>query len=608
MRRIWLAVSIVALLLAVGPGAQSDALDREQQRWVDTTVAAMSIDQQVGQLIFDRLASTYLPSDSDEYERLVRLVHEVHIGGIVAFGGTVPVPRVRLNEAYGSIILGQPLEVASLLNRLQAIAPVPLLTAADFEWGAGMRIEGATKFPRAMAFGAAGDPALAEAAGRITGEEGRAMGLHVDFAPVADVNNNPRNPVINIRSFGEDPDAVGRLAAAFARGVAAGGMLPTLKHFPGHGDTDTDSHLGLPVIPHGRDRLEALELRPFRTALPEAAGVMVAHIELPAIDRDSGPATFSQPIVTGLLRGELGFDGLVVSDAMRMDAIARMVPPGEAAVRAVLAGVDVLIDFEDPRAAFDGLREAVASGRLPRARLEASVRRILAAKARMGLHRTRGVNLESVPLHVGGRAHEAVAREVAERAITLVRDTRNQVPLGLARDARVLYLSVLDYPSNWGTGAPSRAVIPTLRDRWPDLEAIELSDRSTPAELELVRTMAEGFDAVIAGVFVRAASASGRLDLPEPLAALLQDLARDTTRRRQAMAAVIFGNPYVAASLPGVPAVLVTYDLSDHAERAAVKALAGEIPIRGRLPIALGEGLPVGFGLDRPGPAGSSGR
>ncbi|MGE0043280.1 MAG: glycoside hydrolase family 3 protein [Vicinamibacterales bacterium] len=594
-------VSLILLaLVAVVPGAQPGGLDRAQAAWVEKTMAGMSLDEQVGQLLFDRLDSTYLATDTDEYDRLVRLVHEAHLGGVVVFGGTQPVPRVRLNDAYGSVILGDPLSAASTLNRLQAIAKVPLLTAADFEWGAGMRIAGATKFPRAMAFGAAGDPALAEAAGRITAIEGRAMGVHVDFAPVADVNNNPRNGVINIRSFGEDPAAVGRLAGAFARGLTEGGMLPTLKHFPGHGDTDVDSHLGLPVILHDRARLDAVELVPFRAALPFVAGTMVAHIALPTLDEAAGVSTFSHTVVTGLLRDELGFDGLVFSDAMRMGAIAEMAGPGEAAVRAVLAGIDAVIDSPDPLAAFEGLRAAVASGRIPRARLEASVRRLLSAKARMGLHRTRTVNLESVPLGVGGRAHEAVAREVAERAVTLARDARGQVPFGLPRGARVLYLSVLDYPANWATGAPSRAFIPALRERWPGMEAVELSDRSTPAELDLVRTMAEGYDAVVAGVFVRAASASGRLDLPPALAALLGDLSRDTARRGQRMAAALFGNPYVIGVLPDVPAVLLTYDLSDHAERAAVKALAGEIPIRGRLPISLGEGLPAGFGLDRP--------
>jgi beta-N-acetylhexosaminidase len=284
---------------------------------------------------------------------------------------------------------------------------------------------------------------------------------------------------------------------------------------------------------------------------------------------------------------------------MRMDAITAMVEPGEAAVRAVAAGIDVVLDSPDPVAAFRGIRAAIDSGRLSRAQVTASVRRILTAKARLGLHRMRGVNLESVPLHVGGRRHEAVAREVAEKALTLVKDERNMVPLTLPGDASVLYLSVLDYPSNWRTAAPSRTMIPELRARWPDVEAVEISDRASPGEIALLRAMASRYDAVIAGVYVRAASASGRLDLAPQVVGLLDDIARTTARRGTPMAAVFFGNPYASMSLPDLPAVLLAYDFSDHAERAAVRALAGEAPITGTLPIALPGLFPVGHGLVR---------
>jgi beta-N-acetylhexosaminidase len=592
---IVLAVCVSPVAWAVEP-----SLDREARRWVDATLKSMSLDDLVGQMVFGRLDSTYLSSDSATYEDLARLVHEGRIGGFVAFGGEEAVPAVRLNPTYGAIILGQPLELASTLNRLQAIARIPLLMSADFEWGVGMRVAGTTRFPRAMAFGAADDARLAEEAGRITAVESRALGVHVDFAPVADVNNNPRNPVINIRSFGEDPARVGAMVSAWVRGLERGGVLATLKHFPGHGDTDVDSHLGLPLIAHPRERLEALELPPFRAGLGAAAsGVMVAHIELPALDPSRAPATFSRPIVTGLLRESLGFGGVVFSDAMRMDAIRQLAPAGEAAVRAVEAGIDVIIDPPDPKAAVGSLKAAVASGRLPRAQVEASARRVLGAKARVGLHRARSVNVESVPLSVGGRAHHAAAREVSERAVTLGKDEREQVPLALPRHSGVLYLSVLDYPSDWRIAAPSRTVIPELRARWPDVEAIELSDRSTPNELALVEAMASRFDAVVIGIFVRAASASGRLDLAPSIVRTLQNLARRAKARSQPLVAILFGNPYVALSVPELPAMLFTFDFSDHAERSAVRALAGEIPIGGHLPVSLPGLFELGHGLRR---------
>jgi beta-N-acetylhexosaminidase len=269
-------------------------------------------------------------------------------------------------------------------------------------------------------------------------------------------------------------------------------------------------------------------------------------------------------------------------------------------VKAIEAGADVVLDSPDPRAAFDALKRALASGRLPRVQLEASVRRLLTHKARLGLHLTRRVDLDAVMTHVGTRAGSETARVTAERAVTMLRDDRSAVPLATPRDGRLLYLSLLDYPANWRTSAPSRTVIPELRKRWPSVTAVELSDRSTPDELELVRTMASGYDAVVVGVFVRASSGSGRLDLAPGIVRLLQDVSAAAARRRQPLVAAFFGSPYAAAAATALPAVFLTYDFGDYAEAAAVRAIAGEIAVRGRLPVALSESLDVGFGLERP--------
>ena len=597
MRR-WLAVTLISLS-ALGASAQDKpALDKTARQWVESTLKKLTLEQLVGQMIFAPFNATYLSSDSDTYDELVKLVHGTHVGGVIAFGGSERVPDVMLNATYGPIILGQPLELASILNRLQSIAAIPLLTASDFEWGVQMRIAGATKFPRAMAFGATGDPQLAYDAAKVIGTESRALGVHVDFAPVADVNNNPRNPVINIRSFGEDPQQAGAMVAAFTRGLQDAGMLATLKHFPGHGDTDVDSHLGLPVVPHPRERLDAVELAPFRAGIAAgASGVMVAHIELPAIDPEKQPATFSPKVISTLLRP--GFDGLIYSDSMKMAAIAKMASPGDAAVRAVKAGIDVILDSPDSAAAATAIVEAVKTGDIPRAQIEQSARRILEAKARLGLSRTRTVNLDAVPISVGGRTHDAVARAISEKSITLIKDARNTVPLAVPRTSRLLYLSVLDYPSGWRIAAPSRAIIPELRSRWPNTEAVEVSDRTTPAELDLVRAMAENYDAIVAGVFVRAASSSGRLDLAPPVVKLLQDLARRSERSSQPLVAAFFGSPYTPMFVQDIPAMLLTYDFSDYAEQSAVRAIAGEIPIGGKLPIGLPGLFPIGHGLQR---------
>lgn len=592
-----LCAALLAGTALLAQSAKPFSLDKDGEKWVQATLKKMTLDEKVGQMLVTSVGSNYMSTDSKSFDELVKAVHELHIGGFHVFGGSEPVPNVLLNPTYGAVTLGLPIEAASILNRLQAISALPLLNTADFETGAGFRLQGATAFPRMMAFGAAGDETLAFEAGRVTGEESRAIGVHVNFAPVVDVNNNPRNPVINTRSFGEDPDQVGRLATAYVRGMQSAGMMATLKHFPGHGDTDVDSHLGLPIIKQPRERLDKMELPPFKAGIAAGAGaVMTGHIEMPALDpTPNTPTTLSQPIVTGLLRKELGFNGLIYTDSMGMAGVTAMYKPGEAAVRAVKAGNDIVLHSPDDAAAFAAIRDAVKAGEIAQAQIDASVERILRAKAKARLHRVRAVNLDAISNIVGTRANQAVADQVSQRSMTLVKDDRNQVPLKLARDGQILYLSMLDYPSGWRIAAPSRTFIPELRKRWPNVTSVELSDRTAPGELELVRAMAPRYDAVVASVFVRAASASGRMDLAPGLQRLIQDL----TRSRKPFVTVLFGNPYVATFMPDVPAMLLTYDFYDRAEASAVRALAGEAPIRGRLPIALPGLAPVGAGLDR---------
>lgn len=583
------------------PAAGNRKLDAESERWVADTLKKMTLDDKVGQLLVPTFGSDYMSSDSREYDALVADVHQYHVGGFHVFGGTEKTPDVLLDPNYAGVRLGQPLAAASLLNRLQAIAPYPLLNSADFETGAGFRLEGATNFPRNMAFGAANDEPLTFEAGRITAMESRAIGIQVNFAPVVDVNNNPRNPVINTRSYGEDPALVGRLASAYVRGLAAGGMIATLKHFPGHGDTDVDSHLGLPIIKDPRETIEKTELPPFKAGIAAGAGaVMTGHIEMPALDPAANtPTTLSRPIVSGVLRRELHFDGLVYTDSMGMAGVTQLYAPGDAAVRAIKAGNDIVLQSPDDAAAFAAIKAAVEAGEIPKAQLDASVERVLRAKAQTGLNRVRGVNLDALATIVGGRAHEAVADAISAKSITLVKDQRGQVPITLPQDAQVLYLSVLDSPAGWGIAAPGRTFIPELKRHWRNLTSVEMSDRSTANELELVRAMAPRFDAVVAGVFVRAASGSGRMDLPPNMQALMRTIARQTDQSAKPFVAVLFGNPYTATFLTEVPAILLTYDFYDRPERSAVKALTGESPITGKLPIGLPGLAERGRGLTR---------
>lgn len=580
-------------------------LDRDAARWVDETLKKLSVDEKVGQLIVPSLESNYLSTDSVRFDELARLVKEYHVGGFHVFGATQPAPPVLLNASYGTVILGHPLSAGSLLNRLQALSPVPLLNTADFETGVGFRIAGGTAFPRQMAMGAVrpgDDVRLVREEARITGLESRAIGVQVNFAPVADVNNNPRNPVINTRSYGEDPARVAALVSAYVDGAREGGIIATLKHFPGHGDTDVDSHLGLPIVKFDRPRLDAIELGPFKRGIDRGAeAVMAAHIELPALDRSaSTPATFSKPMLDGLLRRDLGFNGLVYTDSMSMDAVTRLATADEGAIRAVLAGADQVLHPPDPIAAFNGLRRAAADGRLGRARLDESVARVLRAKAALGLHVRRAIDLDAVPAAVGTRANQTIAEEAFTKSVTLVKDDRRQVPLAVPRDAPILYLSVLDYPSGWQIAAPSRTFIPELKKRWPQVTSIEVSDHTPASELDVVRAVAPRYAATVASVFVRTTSGSGRMDLSPDLVKLLGDLSRTASRTNAPFITTFFGNPYVAAAAPELPAVLLTYDFYDLAELSAVRAIAGEAPISGKLPIALPGLFPVGHGLDRP--------
>ena len=398
-------------------------LDRNAVKWAEKTLHRLSLEEKVGQVFMIWVRAQYLNVDSPEYLQLRNIMSQYHIG---SFAMTVPYDPPFLYRT-------QPYEAAELLNRLQQDSKLPLLIAADFERGLTMRIHGATEFPHAMAFGAAGKPDYAEAFGRTTAQEARAIGVHWNFFPVADVNSNPANPIINTRSFGSDPQQVGDLVAAYIRGARANGMLTTAKHFPGHGDTATDSHLGVASVSADMSHLQSVELPPFRQAI--AAGVdsvMVAHVTVPALEPDSNRVASTSPaIVSDLLKRQLGFQGLVITDALDMAGLTRLYASniGRAAVDAFKAGNDVLLIPADLDASYKALLEAVQSGEIPRERLDASVLKILKAKASLGLEKNRLVDIDKVSTVVGRPENLALGQRVAAEAITLVRDNGKILPL-----------------------------------------------------------------------------------------------------------------------------------------------------------------------------------
>src|SRR6267154_2396120 len=401
--------------------------------WVENTLRKMSVDEKIGQLLFTTYHGSLTATDTAAYRQVTHDVTDLHVGGFINITQGSPLGIVK-SQAYPTAVLN---------NQLQAKSKLPLLVGADFERGTAMRLDEGTSFPTAMARAAGGNLKDAYTMGKITALESRAVGVHWIYAPDADVNNNPGNPIINTRSFGEDPQRVAKYVTQYVRGVEENGGLATAKHFPGHGDTAADSHIDLPVIRADRARLESLELVPFRAAIAAGAGsVMTGHLSVPALEPDPNtPATLSSNILNGVLRHDLGFQGLVVTDAMDMGGITVRFAPGEAAVRAVLAGADCLLMPPVPDAAYQSLQHAVKTGRITRERLDESVRRILEAKARLGLDKNRLVDVNAINAHFAEVGREKQAQDISDRGITLLRDTPRRLPLDGTKPARALLLA-----------------------------------------------------------------------------------------------------------------------------------------------------------------------
>lgn len=593
----------VFLLGSAGVGraaARKPPREDSADRWVRETMKSMAVDEKIGQLLVPALNGMETSTDSEAFDQILRNVRDFHVGGYHVFGATEAMPNALLNLAASGPTtgtLGDPLGTAALLNRMQREAKIPLLTSADFEGGAGYIMRQATRYPREMGVGATRDEKLAYDLSKLTAQEGRAIGVTVDLVPVADVNSNPRNPIINYRSFGENVELVSQMVRACIRGIHDGGMLATAKHFPGHGDTGFDTHLELSSIDKPRGALEAVELPPFKAAIDAGVDfVMSSHIIVPAFDpTPRTPATLSHAMLTDLLRQQLGFKGLAITDSMAMNAISKNFPKGEATVRSVLAGADVVLDMPSVEESFTALKAAVESGAISRERLDGSVERILRAKARLGLHANRFVDLQALDGSVGGRARMDMAIQASGRALTLVKDDPGNVPLRVPRDARVVYLSVLDYTTGWREGAPSRLAIAELKQRFPNATAVEITDHTTLQEMDLVRALAAQADAIVASVFVRIASYSGRMDLGENEARFLEALVD----LKKPYIATLFGNPYSAMTLKRLPTLVLAYDTHAAAEVAAVRAAVGEAGYTGRLPINIPDLYKFGDGLQR---------
>ncbi len=588
-------------------------LDKKGEEWARESLKKMSLEQKIGQMFMIWARADFMNIASPEYTVLRDAMCKYHIGG---FGITVSFEDGLLSKT-------PPLETAMLTNQLQRDSEFPLIFAADFERGLAFRLEEVTNFPHAMAFGATGDPEFAREAGRITAREARAIGVQWNWFPDTDVNSNPENPVINTRSFGEDPKHVSKMATAYIEGAHEFGMLTTAKHFPGHGDTDVDSHLAVPSIKGDKAHLESVEFPPFEAAI--AAGVdavMVAHVVVPALDSDPNHvATISPEIVTGVLKQQLGFHGLVVTDALNMRALTKLFPEGgpvaagRAAVEAVKAGDDVLILPPDLGGAYNGLLLAVRSGEIPESRIDESVLKILRAKASVGLNKATQVDIDAVNRIVALPASQAKAQEIADEAVALVRDNNRVLPLKVTIQGTNPPQN--SYPSTAENRASTLVLIFTPDMRSDAGLALEQEFRARTAGVKVMyidphnatllaqQTMdaVEQAQVVIAAAYLapQAGASTNTSVLQNGQGSLLQsvvEMAADKT------VVVAMGNPYIATQLPQVQTYICTFSDAEVSEVSAVKAMFGEIPMPGRLPVTIPNIASRGTGLGaRPGAA-----
>ncbi len=544
----------------------------------------MTLRDKIAQLIVMPVYGEPSHRRSANFRKYEHYVRTLHVGGLIVTG----------HSMNNGIRNAEPYAMAALLNRMQKMSKVPLLVGADFERGASMRVNATTPWPYNMAFAAAQDLDGVHEEAAETAREARAMGVNWIFAPVADVNNNPDNPIINIRSFGENPAQVSKFVQTYIAGAHSDKLSPVLvtaKHFPGHGDTAQDSHLELPRLEADRQRIEAVELEPFRAAI--AAGVdaiMTAHIAVPALEPDNEPATVSSKILTGLLRDELGFRGIVVTDAMDMQGLTSTFGTGEASVRTIEAGSDVLLMPKRAEDVINGVLAAVQSGRITRRRIDESVAKVLAAKVQLGLNRKKAVDLDQIADLVDSPEAEERAQQVADHAVTLVNDQKDQLPLRHPDSACLITLSESRH------GQQGQRLIEEVKKRAPAMITNALDPGMSQADLDQVSQKTSNCEQIIVAAFVSVSAYRGNV----ALAGLYPDFLNALIAGKVPVTLAALGNPYLARSFPNAAAYLTTYSPTPLSETALAKALFGEIAITGRLPVTIPGVAKYGDGIQLP--------
>jgi beta-N-acetylhexosaminidase len=548
------------------------------QRSAQSMIQSLSLRDKVAQLVIGVCYGDAPGAKSPEYQKYRHWVLDLHIGGFI----------VNNRVQNGLVRNAEPHAMAVFLNQMQRLSRVPLLVGADFERGSSMRVSAGARFPYNMAFSAARDIEASRYEGLVTARQARALGVQWIFAPVSDVNNNPENPVINIRSFGENADEVSAHVGAFIDGAHSdpkNRVIVSAKHFPGHGDTNVDSHLGLPRLDASKERMEMVELKPFEAAVAHGVdSVMTAHLAVPAIEPKEIPATASSKILTGLLREELGFKGIIVTDAMDMQGYAAQFDSGEGAVRAIEAGADVLLMPPSPEVAIRAVVAAVQSGRLTRQRIEQSVVRVMAAKIRTGITKKRMVDINKISDVLDSSEEDERVQQISDRAVTLVRNEQSLLPLTSANQSCLVVVTGTRL-SQFG-----QRMISEFKERAPNARTAIIDPSLREAALSAVVGDTSHCAPLVIAVFGTGGRPGG--DLP----AFLEKL----TAGPAPAALVAMGSPYLLANLPKAAVSLATFNTTLPSEVSAVKALFGEIPITGHLPVTLPALATYGDGIQLP--------
>jgi len=565
-KKIFLILAVLTITFTRSP-------IKSENDWVNEKLNSMTLKEKIAQMIVTY--SNGYTADSKEEKRLKNLVQNLKVGGIIFFKGISH-------------------EEAKLINKLQGLSETPLLISQDFERGTGMRLTDGSLFPNNMALGATRDPELAYKMGLLIAKECRAIGVHQNYAPVMDVNNNPNNPIINVRSFGEDPNLVSEMGIKMIKGLQDGGVIATAKHFPGHGDTDIDSHSDLPIINHSRERLEKVELLPFKNAIESGVkSVMIAHLSIPTLEnRANLPSSLSDKIVNDLLINKLGFQGLIVTDALNMAGVTKYYSTKEIAVLCVSAGIDLILMPKDEETAINAIYNAVQSGKIQEEQINISVRKILEAKKWLGLEENKFTDVSKLNLYINSEEEKNLSQGIADKSITLVKNENNIIPItNNYKDKKCLVVSLNNGKERENSDFFFEEFFYYRTEHFKDFYILDLV--GDLESVEYIVNRSADYDIILIPIYAKVKIKTGTVGIPQTQI----DLINQLVSKNKTVVVISFGNPYLLKGFEGINSYICAYGDSETSVSAALKAVFGKINISGKLPVTISENYPFGTGI-----------